>query len=813
MTSQACSEPNCGGSVAVDGYCDTCGVKASTVQPAPPPPKPSASPSPSAAPTASAVPLSIGAACGRDGCTGSISNDGYCDTCGLAASAAGSHSAASALDGRPGTAPTLAAAVAPSTSARLATTGSSRRQSSSVRTGTSREQLGAGLVKVEPTPSGDPAQAVMSDEKIAGVLGEVDEADRICTSCAAEVGRGKDGVPGRVEGFCSTCRTPFNFVTNAPVLTAGDMVDGQYEILGPIAHGGMGWIYLGRDKAVSDRWVVLKGLLNRDDQDAALSAEAERQRLAQIEHGSIVNIYNFVTHAGAGYIVMEYVGGDSLNGKLKDRRKANGGVPDPLPPEQAIAYILGIIPAFGYLHGLGLVYNDLKPANIMVVGDDVKLIDVGAVMRIDDPHAAIFGTRGFQAPEVASMGPSVPSDLFTIGRTLAVLILNFVFHSGEYEYSLPPANAEPLFVKWESLHRFLLKSTAAHPDDRFQTADGMSVQLLGVLREMVAVQQGVPQPAPSALFGGDRLASLIADGDETASETARPDVLPLPRIDPADPAASFLADLPDDPDEALRLLTAAGDSVEASREFLLRQARSSIEAGRPGTELLDGIAGQDPWEWRVSWWRGIEALRSGHYAEAAERFSAVWTELPGELAPKLAIALSAELAKDYDRAATLYDLVLAADNTYVSAAFGLARCRSAQGDRAGALAAYERVPTSSATYFDAQVASARMLIDHRHGAPAVADLASAAKTVERLQLDAAERTRLSAEILENALAVNAVTPVDAGTVTLFGAPLDDDKLRRRLEAVYREQARLAETTAERIALVDRANAVRPRTLF
>ena len=801
MTSQACTEPDCGGAVAADGYCDTCGVKASAVVPAPSPP-----PSPS-------VPLSVGAACGRDGCTGSISDDGYCDTCGLAASASGRHTTSSHTDGGGSPAPSLAAAMAPSTSARLATTGSSRRQSSSVRTGTVRKQLGAGLVQVVPTPAGDPVQAVMSAEKIASVLGVVDEADRICTSCASEVGRGKDGVPGRVEGFCSTCRTPFDFVTNAPVLTAGDMVAGQYEILGPIAHGGMGWIYLGRDKAVSDRWVVLKGLLNRDDEDAALSAEAERQRLAQIEHGSIVNIYNFVTHAGAGYIVMEYVGGDSLNGKLKDRRKANGGVPDPLPPEQAIAYILGIIPAFGYLHGLGLVYNDLKPANIMVVGDAVKLIDVGAVMRSDDPNAAIFGTRGFQAPEVASMGPSVSSDLFTIGRTLAVLILNFVFHSGDSEYTLPPANAEPLFVKWESLHRFLLKSTAAHPDDRFQTADGMSVQLLAVLREMVAIQQGVARPAPSALFGGDRMASLIAGGDQTASETARPDVLPLPRIDPADPAASFLIDLPDEPNEAVRLLIAAGSTVEASREFRLRQARASIEAGRPAGEVLDSVAGQDPWEWRVSWWRGVEALRTAQYAEAAERFSHVWTELPGELAPKLAIALSAELAKDYDRASTLYDLVLTVDSTYVSAAFGLARCRSAQGDRAGALAAYERVPTSSATYFDAQVASARMLIDNQHGTPAVADLASAASTVERLQLDAAERTRLSAEILENALAANAATSSGGDTITLFGAPLDDEKLRHRLESVYREQARLAETAAERIALVDRANAVRPRTLF
>jgi len=207
----------------------------------------------------------------------------------------------------------------------------------------------------------------MSDDKIAKVLGEKPEDERFCSACGQPVGRGNNGDPGRVQGFCGNCRTRFDFITNTPKLGAGEVVGGQYRILGPIAHGGMGWIYLGQDTAVSNRWVVLKGLLNEDDEDAVASAVAERQFLARIEHGSIVNIYNFVTWEGAGYIVMEYVGGESLNSKLKDRRKANGGKPNPLPIPEAIAYMLGVLPALGYLHDLGLVYNDLKPANMMPV--------------------------------------------------------------------------------------------------------------------------------------------------------------------------------------------------------------------------------------------------------------------------------------------------------------------------------------------------------------------------------------------------------------------------------------------------------------
>src|SRR5690606_11011726 len=135
----------------------------------------------------------------------------------------------------------------------------------------------------------------------------------------------------------------------------GDLVAGQYEVAGCLAHGGLGWIYLARDKNVSDRWVVLKGLLNSGDADAMAAAIAEQQFLAQVEHPLIVEIYNFVTHEGGGYTVMEYVGGTSLKRLLKDRMEENIGLYDPLPVDQAIAYLLEVLPAFQYLHDMGLL--------------------------------------------------------------------------------------------------------------------------------------------------------------------------------------------------------------------------------------------------------------------------------------------------------------------------------------------------------------------------------------------------------------------------------------------------------------------------
>jgi serine/threonine-protein kinase PknG len=89
-----------------------------------------------------------------------------------------------------------------------------------------------------------------------------------------------------------------------------------------VAHGGLGWIYLARDRNISDsgadRWVVLKGLINTGDPDAMAAAMAERRFLVEVDHPNIVKIHDFAQHPDpktgevVGYIVMEYVGGRSL---------------------------------------------------------------------------------------------------------------------------------------------------------------------------------------------------------------------------------------------------------------------------------------------------------------------------------------------------------------------------------------------------------------------------------------------------------------------------------------------------------------------
>ncbi|HYI53708.1 MAG TPA: serine/threonine protein kinase, partial [Microlunatus sp.] len=252
-----CTQPGCTGSI-VDGYCDVCGSPGSTSGTSALAQSVVASASATATPSGQRT-----GGCRQPGCTGSIV-DGYCDVCGTpgdaspAPLAAGSSSTAASGDEQAGPVSTMtrgssrlgSAAIGSQRAGGGATTATKRVSSGSQRLRSAR--LGAGLTRVPPAPSIDAAKAIM-------VNPVVPENKRVCPSCGSPVGRGRDGQPGRAEGFCPKCGSQFSFT---PKLQPGDLVANQYEVAGCLAHGGLGWIYLAKDKNVSDRWVVLKGLLN-----------------------------------------------------------------------------------------------------------------------------------------------------------------------------------------------------------------------------------------------------------------------------------------------------------------------------------------------------------------------------------------------------------------------------------------------------------------------------------------------------------------------------------------------------------------------
>ena len=728
-----------------------------------------------------------GGKCPQPGC-GGIIQGGFCDRCGLEPGPVA-----------PVLAPPPASAAVSRTSFGSTTTGRSgtlSRRSGSLR-GSTRRHLGLGLVTVPQVPQHDPERAVLVDP-------HVPDHKRFCANPDCHDAQGNPTpLQRRQSGHCPQCGRRYSF---EPVLKPGDLVAGQYEVRGCLAYGGLGWIYLARD-TVLGRWVVLKGLLNTADESAAAAAVAERQFLAAVKHPNIVGIYNFVKHHADGYIVMEYVAGTTV----KDLRKERG----PLPPAEAIAYMHRILGAFGYLHRQGLVYCDFKPENCMLEGDppDVKLIDMGGVRRLDDPGGDVYGTRGYSAPE-AGDGPTPASDLYTVGRTLAVLVMDFRFQSA-FEFALPPPAEQPVLARHESLYRLLLRATARHPDHRFQSAEEMADQLAGVLREAVAGTAELP-PAESALFGPDVLA--LADDPGAVAAAPSEALVPELKVDPDDPAANYLLTTVGGVSPAKRapLLEAALATYPASVEVPLRLARTRLALGEYGNAEahLMKVEAADPFDWRVTWYRARSLLAQGKSVEARDAFDRVYSELPGEPVAKLAVAVAAERAGDRATAERLYGLVARTDPSYVTATLGLARCLADAGRRADAAAAYERVPPSSSLYPLAQTTLARALIHPQPAPPSAVEVKRAADVVEALAPEGMAGAVLRAEVLEAGLTLLTSQAARPDRKTpLLGAPFQERPLRRALERLYRQMARLESDRSRQIALVDRANTVRPRTWF
>ena len=451
--------------------------------------------------------------------------------------------------------------------------------------------------------------------------------------------------PGRTEGFCPQCRSPFSFT---PKLQAGDLVGGQYEVAGCLAHGGLGWIYLARDKNVSDRWVVLKGLLNSGDPDALAAAIAEQQFLAQVEHPLIVEIYNFVTHDGAGYIVMEYVGGTSLKQMLKERMRANGGRYDPLPVDQALAYILEILPAFQYLHDLGLVYCDFKPDNLIQVGDAVKLIDLGGVRRIDDQDSAIYGTVGYQAPEVPEVGPSRRlrhlHDRPHAGRAVR-------WSSAATSRRTSPrcrrSRTRRCSSSYDSLYRLLAKACARRPGRpvrRRPTSCGCSCSACCARWSPPSSGAGTAQhSAASLLFEAPAGRRRRRSTGSTCPALRGRHRRPAGRL--AAPASASTT-RPQRLDAARGRRPRRPPRCGSARPAPRSRPASPTSSTRPSARLL----ADDPWEWRAVWMSGLAALARGDDGRGASAaFNAVYGQVPGELAPKLALALACETSGELRR--------------------------------------------------------------------------------------------------------------------------------------------------------------------
>ncbi|MFI6033552.1 tetratricopeptide repeat protein [Streptomyces sp. NPDC051315] len=684
-----------------------------------------------------------------------------------------------------------------------------------------------GLLILPDIPSPDPSEA-------ASTTAAPPTGGRRCgvDNCTGTIGVTHVGGPALDHGFCPQCGREYSF---RPQLRPGDRVGGHYRVLGCLAAGGLGWVYLAEDTRVPDLHVVLKGLINTDDALARRSAVEERRSLTTLHHRDIVRIVTYVQHQApgdtvpTGYIVMEYVGGRSLawirrasDGELARLFGGSFGI------GHVITYGCKILGALEYLHGQGLLYCDMKPDNVIHYGRDIKVIDLGAIRRTDDRSSALVYTSGYAPPkkERDRRGFHVDTDLFTVGRTLEALA----------------ARAEPAAgLAARSFDALIRRATHAEPAARFTSAAEMSRQLWEVLREHQALGGHEPYPErstrfePTAAVFGSALGT-VPDLDHWTGRSG-PGVphLPIGAPDPRETARALPVPIPDPHDGAAVLLggLVSGDPVriaeQAERDPALRTVetalwlcRAHLGAGNRGeADRWLGTAREQSreYDWRIFWHQGLVWLVAGQVREAEGEFAATYAALPGESAPKLALGYCAEYLSAGERqTGAYYEAVWRRDRTQGSAAFGLARLHLRRGDRAHAVAVLDEVPTTSRHHDAARIAAIRVLTGPLPGAgPTPAQLADADRRLALLRETARHLVggrawdRLVTEVRENAFHCRPRTGWGPGFPAgeLFGQSDTPRALSSLLSRSLKGLADQAGGAGERSDLLDRAYAVLP----
>jgi serine/threonine-protein kinase PknG len=458
---------------------------------------------------------------------------------------------------------------------------------------------------------------------------------------------------------------------------------------------------------------------------------------------------------------------------------------------------------------------------MMKEGDDVKLIDVGGMCLKDDANGNIYGTRGYMAPE-ADQNPIEVSDLYTIGRTLATMLFDFGTHVEVIDgvtynvpnftstnlHSLPSPSEQPVLAQNDSLYRFLLRACHPDPDQRFQSAEEMGDQLYGVLREIVSISSA-PHPMDSLTFTQDNL----IDGDDFSAPCYKQ--LPALKMSQGDKAASELmaAAMIADPFQRVIVLqdiyTKKGKKSPESGLRLI-DAFISVAKYTEARKLMDAMFAADPFDWRVSWYLGKSFLAQGMPDDAKLEFGKVYFEMPGELAPKLAIAYALEMEGKLDEAITFYGRVAKVDPNNTSACIGLARCHQHQNDVAAISASLNSVPQVHMLYTRSRIILANTLMTVKDVSEPIID--EIAKVIGEIPVDHSTFDHLSARFYEMVVGKLKAGTIKESAKMLLGNPISRKHIAAASEHHYRKAARHAVTAADRISLVDRANAIGPRRL-
>jgi serine/threonine-protein kinase len=287
-------------------------------------------------------------------------------------------------------------------------------------------------------------------------------------------------------------------------LEAGSLLIDRYLIVKRIGGGGMGSVYLARDKRLAESSRAVKEMIGMHVDEgqrkkAIEDFERESQLLSSLDHPAIPTIYDYFISDGRYYLVMKYISGGDLAQKLK---ASEGAVDEKTVTEWAIQ----VADVLHYLHSQNpqIIYRDMKPANIMLdEREKVVLVDFGIARFISPTQKGVtaIGTMGYAPPELFAGRVEPRSDIYSLGATMFHLLtgrdpqdnplLMFDFNRNPRPKQINPKISD-------GMDKILAKSVEHKPANRFSSAGEMRDVLEQHLRQLMGDFRPVAQPATEA---------------------------------------------------------------------------------------------------------------------------------------------------------------------------------------------------------------------------------------------------------------------------------------------------------------------------
>lgn len=265
---------------------------------------------------------------------------------------------------------------------------------------------------------------------------------------------------------------------------------GRYEIKSELGRGGFATVYRAYDPRF-EREVAIKFLppeLIHADPQFRLRFEREAKIIAQLEHPSIVPVYDVGEENNQPYFVMRYMSGGSLSERIRERT---------FSIEEAVKVLEHIAPGMDEAHSKGIVHRDLKPANILFTNKHTPLISDFGIAKFSQGEAsnvtgsAIIGTPAYMAPEQAS-GEAIDgrADIYALGVILYEMLIGKQPYKADTPLGLALKHitepvprileANPNLPSW--MEKVISTAMAKDPEDRFSTAMEMVETIKAFLR-------------------------------------------------------------------------------------------------------------------------------------------------------------------------------------------------------------------------------------------------------------------------------------------------------------------------------------------